>query len=145
MAKNQLSFSFSDREESHRSPIKNAGRTDRTCGQEKRLHLRGLQNDLQARKRFSVGIFHLVKLWLSAIFAIVLLEGLLSKTIIHVFWQTRWFSIRGDIGFNLSDTILVALIGATTANVLALFFLVVRYLFPAKPAMSERADLGLPG
>ena len=71
-----------------------------------------LKQDLEQRKKYADRIFCLICVWLFAIFGIVALQG---------------FSFKG---FDVSDKILMVLIGGTTINVLGLFVIVARYLFP---------------
>jgi hypothetical protein len=80
----------------------------------KRAELLGLRQDINARRKFARRIFHLIIWWLVAIFLLLLMQGFLSP-----------FKI-----FFLSDSVLLALIGGTTANVLGIFMVVVWYLFP---------------
>ncbi len=68
----------------------------------------------------STDIFYLIVAWLSLIFVIVILEGF-GVTICHH-------------AFKLSDPVVLALIGGTTVNVLGIFIIVVRYLFPQRSA-----------
>jgi hypothetical protein len=82
--------------------------------QKKRVELKGLRQDIKARKRYARNIFTLIVCWLIAIFIILILQG---------------FSA---LSFKLSDGVLIALIGGTTANVLGLFIFVVQYLFPKR-------------
>lgn len=77
-----------------------------------RLKLLDYKQDIAARKDFSGRLYSLVKRWLVGIGALLVLSG----------WRV--------CGFNLSDGVLVALIGGTTVTVVGLFLVVVKYLFP---------------
>ena len=83
----------------------------------------GLENldyakDIEARDKYARRLFLLVVGWILAVFAIVLLQGFLG----HVDKQI----------FYLSDGVVIAFISGTTANVLGLLAIVVRYLFYRK-------------
>lgn len=76
------------------------------------LELQGLQEDLENRKRYAGRIFYLLAAWIAAIFALVVADGV------------GWIEV--------SDAVLIALISGTTLNVIALFAIVARYLFPKR-------------
>jgi hypothetical protein len=82
----------------------------------KRTELAGIKQDITARRNYARRIFYLIVWWLIAVFILLLLQGFLSPNKI----------------FHLSDAVLLALIGGTTANVLGIFMVVVWYLFPKK-------------
>ncbi len=82
---------------------------------------------LAHRKNFSWLIFGMCSLWL---------------VFIGIFlW---YFSSRRDfLGFlekPISDSVLIALITTTTANVLGLFFIVAHWLFPTPPSQSLKSS-----
>lgn len=70
-----------------------------------------LLDNIVRRGNWGNRIFWLLLGWLIAVIAIVVLQG---------------FSIAG---FRLSDSIIIAFIGTTTADVLALGYIVAKYLF----------------
>lgn len=76
--------------------------------------LQGLQQDREQRKEFAKKIYWLICLWLLGVAALLLLRG----------WNI-W-------GFYLSETVLIALITTTSANVIGLLAIVILYLFPRK-------------
>ena len=76
----------------------------------------GLKQDLELRKSFAWDIFYLIIGWLLLVFAVLFLQGFSVAICTHT--------------FRLSDAIILALIGGTTINVLGIFIIVVRYLFP---------------
>lgn len=78
----------------------------------KRAELGGIKQDITARRNYARRIFYLIVWWLIAVFVLLLLQGF---RVIY-----------------LSDSVLLALIGGTTANVLGIFMVVVWYLFPKK-------------
>jgi hypothetical protein len=53
--------------------------------------------------------------WVTAIFVLLVLNG-----------------FGAAIYFKLSDSVLLAAIGSTTANILGIFYIVARYLFPKR-------------
>ena len=75
------------------------------------------QSMFKERRRYALWLFGLSVIWL-----IVILAFLLFAAIKTMF----------GIDFELSDTVLVALITTTTINVLGLFYIVARWLFPSK-------------
>ena len=82
--------------------------------EQRRLKLRSLAQDIQHRELYAKRIFVFVCFWVAALLGIVTLQG----------WKPG--------GFELTDGVLIALIGGTTANVLGLFVVVANYLFPKR-------------
>lgn len=82
--------------------------------EERRIRLVGFAQDIRERRRYAGRIFWLVSLWLIAMFILLLLEGFLSRR--------DWF--------HLEPSVLLAAIGGTTVNVIGIFIVVARYLFP---------------
>lgn len=80
--------------------------------QHRKEELRGKQQDREERKRYADLIFKLICYWLIAVFGLLLVQG------------QDWFH------FELSNGVLLAVVGSTTANVLGIFWLVANYLFP---------------
>jgi uncharacterized membrane protein len=76
--------------------------------------LKGNIQDREERKNFANKIFKLLTVFLATIVLVVICAG---------------FSKR--IGFELSDTILIALLTTTTANIIGIFLFVVKYIFKA--------------
>ncbi len=74
---------------------------------------RGLEQDIEERKKYSQRIFVLCCIWVFVVFALLVAQGLS--------WLTH---------FSLSQPVLLAAIGSTTANIIAVFVIVARYLFP---------------
>lgn len=76
------------------------------------------QQDNEERKKYAGKLYNMIIFWLIIDFIVILLYGF------------------GDSGvipkFSLSDSIVLALIGGTTANVLGLFTIVALYLFHRK-------------
>src|SRR5215469_4109853 len=75
-----------------------------------------LAQAIELRKAFAWDIFYLIVGWLFLVFVVLFLQGFSATICSHA--------------FRLSDTVLLALIGGTTLNVLGIFVIVVRYLFP---------------
>ncbi len=74
---------------------------------------KGDSQDRDQRKAFAERIFSFVCYYMFSVFFILFLCGSPNR-------------------FNLSDTVLVTLLGTTTANVIGLFVIVVKYLFSRK-------------
>ncbi len=71
-----------------------------------------IEQDLKERKLYAHRIFSLIATWLSVLGIIIVLQGIIEN------------------GFNLSEPVLLAVVGGTTANVLGMFYVVLKYLFP---------------
>lgn len=82
----------------------------------KKAELKGFQEDIAARKRYAKNIFVLTCLWVGGIYVLLLLQGF------------------GHSVFRLADSVLLAAIGSTTANIIGVFLIVTRYFFPRKRA-----------
>lgn len=82
--------------------------------EEKHLHNIGLDQDIRAQKKYAFRIFLLVAFWITAVLGILVLQG---------------FVVRG---FHLSDSVLLAAIGSTIANIIGILVIVVKYLIADK-------------
>ena len=71
--------------------------------------------DRSERKTYAGRIFRLLIGWLCVVASILCLRGFSKLTF-----------------FNLSDAVLMTLIGSTTASVVGIFIIVAKYLFPQK-------------
>lgn len=69
--------------------------------------------DRGQRKGFAISVFALVSLYLASVLAVLFIQGF-SKS------------------FYLSDSVLITLLGTTTANVISILVIVVTYLFSRK-------------
>src|SRR5436190_18410113 len=87
----------------------------------KRIELAGKRQDVAARRKYARRIVYLIVCWLFGDFVLLLLQGFLSPSKV----------------FQLSDAVLLAIIGGTTANVLGIFMVVVWYLFPKADKFSN--------
>ena len=85
--------------------------------EEKTARVRGLLQDISERKLYANRIFWMLSLWLLGIFVLLLAQGFFSP---H-----HWFE--------LDKSVLLAAIGGTTVNVIGIFVVVTRYLFPQRP------------
>jgi hypothetical protein len=85
----------------------------------KRLVNLGLEQALNLRKEFAWDIFYLIIAWLAVLFVLLIFQGFAITVCGH--------------NFRLSDSVVLALIGGTTVNVLGIFIIVVRHLFPQRP------------
>ncbi len=71
-----------------------------------------LEQDIKERERYAKNIFALISIWLIGLGFVIVWQG------------------NENNGFNLSETLMLSLVGGTTINVLGLFFVVLKYLFP---------------
>lgn len=85
-----------------------------TTNREERDWIRteGLADYLKMRRRYGNVILCLTFLWITAVLVVVFMQG----------YSTN--------GFTLPDSVLMLLLGTTTANVIGLFIIVANYLFP---------------
>lgn len=81
--------------------------------EEKRERIRGLRQNIDERKHYAKYLFWFLVGHMGLVFLILFLNGFFL------------------FGFLLSDTVIIALITTTTANVLTMFYFVVKYLFNA--------------
>lgn len=81
--------------------------------EEKRERIRGLRQNIDERKHYASYLFWFLVGHMGLVFVILFFNGFMF------------------LGFLLSDTVIVALITTTTANVLTMFYFVVKYLFNA--------------
>jgi hypothetical protein len=81
---------------------------------ERKENIDSLVQDRLERKIYARKVFYLLSFWLLSILLIIILDG--------------FKYIFGAI-FIISDQVILALIGGTTINVIALFVIIVKYLF----------------
>ncbi len=89
-----------------------------------RVELDSVRQDIRQRKAFAPKLYVLTCIWLILVIGIVLLQGF-SEGHYHL--------------FRLSEGVLIALLGTTTVNVVGLFYVVAKYLFPENSVSSFRA------
>jgi hypothetical protein len=80
----------------------------------RKLLLKQLGQNIEERRIYSGRVFRICVWWVCGIFLILIADGI-------------------GFHFHLADSVLLMAIGSTTANILGLFYIVVRYLFPSKP------------
>ena len=73
----------------------------------------GLLQDIEERKAYASKIFKLICSWIGGVFFILVMSGF-------------------QLHFKLSDSVLIALVGGTTASVIGIFVVVANYLFPKR-------------
>ena len=83
---------------------------------QERLRTQALQDLFSDRIKYGDRVYRLIVVWLVGIGACILAQGISVPGFM-------WFS------FSLSDSVLIALIGGTTASVVGLFMVVVRSIF----------------
>lgn len=76
--------------------------------------LRSREQDRQQRKEFATKIYNFLCAYLSIVFFLVILSG------------------ASCVKFELTEGVVITLLSTTTANVIGIFILVVKYLFAAK-------------
>lgn len=88
-----------------------------------RAELDSFTQDIRQRRSFAPKLYVLTCCWLASVLVILLTQGV-SEGGLHF--------------FHLNDGVLVALLGTTTVNVVGLFYVVAKYLFPEKGNRLER-------
>jgi hypothetical protein len=89
---------------------------DKLDREHKTLQNRAFAQNISLRGKYAALIFGLTFLWLAGVYLMLLFEG---------------FHFHG---FNLTEKEVLAAITSTTANVIAVLVIVVKYLFPNPPA-----------
>lgn len=101
-----------------------------------------LKQDREERQKYARYLFLLICAWLLGIYSIIILSGVGSTTVrinlsdLPVAQRLEEFKPS----FQLSDAVLLALIGGTTLNVLGLFVIVANYLFKAPKPPQDPKD-----
>ena len=80
-----------------------------------KAELDSFRQDTGERKKYAKNILFLTCIWVGGIYLLLLFQGF------------------GYQGFRLSENVLLAAIGSTTANIIGVFLIVTRYFFPKKP------------
>ena len=80
------------------------------------LEVEGLELDLKQRKQYAVALFIMLVFWLVSMLIVVFFQGFKTS------------------GFALTDTVLVALLSTSTVNVIGIYMVVARYIFPVRGA-----------
>ncbi len=79
------------------------------------LRNEGIRQEIEERKKYARRIFVLCCFWVTAVLLLIVQQG------------------RSQSGFHVSDSVLLAAIGSTTANIISVFVIVAKHLFPDKP------------
>lgn len=105
---------------------KNAALEDKELEDEqKKLTLESQRRDINARTRYVDRVYWLIVFWLIFVAVVIVQDA-----------RQPLFSL---VRFDVSDPVLIALITTTTINVIGLFIVVLRYLFP-RPEAPPQAD-----
>lgn len=95
---------------------------------------RDKRTEVQNRSTYTNRLYWLMVGWMVVVLGIILLTGLkhpeLRKDETGAFVPLHWYD--WFVAFDLPEGVLLALIGGTTANVIGLFLVVARYLFPRR-------------
>lgn len=83
-----------------------------------KISVREHEQQVTDRGKYTLRLFKLMISWIIIVLIIVISTGLEFPLL------PRWVS------FDLPDSVLLALIGGTTANVIGLFYVVAKHLFP---------------
>jgi len=102
-----------------------------------RLQNKSLAEDIEARRTYAGRIFALICWWLIAVLLIVTLHGFLSKSGTRLEVSLRNLHWKSAAHFELPTSVLLALVGGTTATVLGLFVIVANYFFPKRFASNS--------
>lgn len=96
--------------------------------------LKEYKEEAKARKWYAKWIFRLTVLWMTAVLAVLVFSGIEPPS--------HRMSVAGEplpidqwdwiAAFKLDNSVLIALIGGTTANVIGIFIIVANYLFPKR-------------
>lgn len=86
----------------------------------------GLRQGTTERRRYSGRVFGLVCVWLVFVMFTITAAGLGGYPFFSILGVYSFF------GFRLSDNVLIALLTSSTATVLGVLLIVVRYLFPSR-------------
>ena len=135
--KNPDAPSEPSKEKLENASIVASGRKDIAEAVRKELENEDYKTEIDSRRKYAKGLFRLVSWWIFAILVILLLQGFMGRggmpldvkyaDIAHT--SSEW---KGVLHFELSENVLLALIGGTTAGVLGLFHIVAVHFFPEK-------------
>ena len=100
--------------------------TDQVELERKVAELQGLTQDIEERKIYARKIFRLIACWVAGVFIILMCQGFLGRS------QQTTDKNGSKLGFNLSDSVLIAVVSGTTASVIGIFLVVANYLFPKR-------------
>jgi hypothetical protein len=80
----------------------------------RRLENAGLAQDITARRKYAFRVFLLVIGWILGVYLLLVFQGF------------------GFHQFRLADNILLAAVGSTTANIIGILLIIVKYLFSGR-------------
>lgn len=87
-----------------------------------KAQVENFRQDMGERKKYAKYIFLLTCAWVLAVYILLLFQG---------------FGRYGEYTFHLTDSIVLAAIGSTTANIVGVFLIVTRYFFPSSSASKK--------
>ena len=90
------------------------------------IRARSLEQDIEERKKYGNRIFWFSMSWVVCIVTIILVDGIELPKV-------------ESVSFDISETVLLALMGTTTVNILGALFIVMRYLFPQQNKRQQEA------
>ena len=79
------------------------------------------KQDMDERKVYAKRTFRLIAFWIGGIFALLILNG-----------QKIYLAPDYSFSIQLSENVMLAVIGGTTLNILGVFIFVMKYLFDPK-------------
>ena len=88
-----------------------------------------LKQDREERAKYAGKLFRLICAWLASVYLILLCNGIEYEEVYFKEKSSLETEVVYKLDFNLSEPVLLALIGGTTINVLGLFVIVANYLF----------------
>lgn len=102
---------------------------ERESIEERHRHLEnvGLEQDISERRKYAHRNFCLIASWLIVINAMLFCQGFRITVCGHA--------------FDLPNSVLITVIGSTTATVLGIFVIVTRYLFPTAKSIPSPTDV----
>ena len=88
--------------------------------------------DIELRKTYANKAFLLAVGWIAGILLLLVMNS--SEDSINLSYWGGLYHLR----VRISDTVMLALVGSTTLNILGGFYLVLKYLFKAKPEPEQK-------
>ena len=105
----------------------------------KRVQLESDTQDIEQRKKYALLLYVLLACWMAFVAICFLLAGF-GRGVSSGHESGVAISSGCHILFELSDTVLLALLTGATINLIALFAIVAFYLFPKKAVKSQDAS-----
>jgi hypothetical protein len=113
---------------------------DQLENQRKELENEDLRQNIQFRREWTPKIFDLIVKWLKFIGVLVVLNGL-NNCYIPVFIPIPPIFIEGPkLGWHLSDSVMIAVLGTTTITVVGLFGTVTGHFFNRSPSRIKKEE-----